>query len=371
MTAVGLGLIAAQVSPLGSTAAGDIFYLLAGITVLGAIATVTFRNPVYSRIWFGLSLLGTAGLFLFQGAQFLGVATIVVYAGAILVTFLFVLMLAQPKGQAAYDRLSWGAGLSAVTGAVLVGVLTLAIVGVFQHPTADSPGAGNRLARNTASRDSFAQHMAHFGAVLFGRYLVAIEVAGTLLLVALVGTVAIVERIRPRRVSWERRTAGAFGMKLAVMDELALLENYLIVGALLFGIGLVGFISRRNMIVMFLSAEMMLQGVSVSLVAWGRFHNDWGGQILVIFILTVAACEAAIALAVVLTLFHQSACSTFRSGNICAKKISRNASSAKSPQPVQPEPSWPQLTPAGVEPEPDLVELSTAAMFELTCRNTF
>ena len=57
---------------------------------------------------------------------------------------------------------------------------------------------------------------------------------------------------------------------------------------------------------MFLSAEMMLQGVSVSLVAWGRFHNDWGGQMLVIFILTVAACEAAIALALVLMLFQQT-----------------------------------------------------------------
>ena len=60
-----------------------------------------------------LSLLGTAGLFLFQGAQFLAVATIVVYAGAILVTFLFVLMLAQPEGQASYDRVSWEALLSA------------------------------------------------------------------------------------------------------------------------------------------------------------------------------------------------------------------------------------------------------------------
>src|SRR5271163_27290 len=90
------------------------------------------------------------------------------------------------------------------------------------------------------------------------------------------------------------------------MSEAALLENYLIVGGLLFGIGLVGFFSRRNMIVMFLSAEMMLQGVSVSLVAWGRFHNDWGGQVLVIFILTVAACEAAIALALVLSLYQRS-----------------------------------------------------------------
>jgi len=87
--------------------------------------------------------------------------------------------------------------------------------------------------------------------------------------------------------------------------EIALLENYLIVGAILFGVGLAGFVSRRNMIVMFLSAEMMLQGVSLSLVAWGRFHNDFGGQMLVIFIITVAACEAALVLALVLMLFRR------------------------------------------------------------------
>ena len=74
---------------------------------------------MYCAVWFALSLLGTAGLFLFQGAQFLGVATIVVYAGAILVTFLFVLMLAQPTGRAYYDRLCWEPLVSAVTGAVL------------------------------------------------------------------------------------------------------------------------------------------------------------------------------------------------------------------------------------------------------------
>lgn len=90
------------------------------------------------------------------------------------------------------------------------------------------------------------------------------------------------------------------------MDEARLLENYLLIGALLFAIGLVGFLARRNMIVMFLAAEMMLQGVSVSLIAWGRFHRDWGGQSLVIFILAVAACEAAIALALVLTLSQRA-----------------------------------------------------------------
>ena len=87
--------------------------------------------------------------------------------------------------------------------------------------------------------------------------------------------------------------------------ELAALQSFLAVGAVLFGVGLVGFLSRRNMIVMFLSAEMMLQGVSISLVAWGRYRNDLGGQMLVVFIIAVAACEAAIALAMVLMLFER------------------------------------------------------------------
>lgn len=90
------------------------------------------------------------------------------------------------------------------------------------------------------------------------------------------------------------------------MSELSLLYNYLLVGGLLFAIGLVGFLVRRNMIVMFLCAEMMLQGVSLSLIAWGRYHQDWGGQMLVVFIITVAACEAGIAMALVLLLAQKS-----------------------------------------------------------------
>ncbi len=60
-------------------------------------------------------------------------------------------------------------------------------------------------------------------------------------------------------------------------NEIGLLDNYLIVGAMLFGIGAVGFLSRRNMLVMFLSVEIMVQGVSGSLEAWSWFHNDHGG----------------------------------------------------------------------------------------------
>lgn len=136
------------------------------------------------------------------------------------------------------------------------------------------------------------------------------------------------------------------------MNEATLLYHALLVGAALFGIGLVGFLSRRNMIVMFLSAEMMLQGVSLSLVGWGRFHNDWGGQVLTIFILTVAACEAALALALVMMLFR-------RSGTLDVAFWQEHREDNQPPyvdievpeEPAEPENRWPHLTPAGIEPE--------------------
>jgi NADH:ubiquinone oxidoreductase subunit 6 (subunit J) len=125
---VSIGLFGWYGLSLGGWVPDLVFYVLAGVTVIAAAATITSRSPVYSAVWFALVLLGTAGLFLYQGAQFLGVATVVVYAGAILVTFLFVLMLAQPGGDAYYDRMSWEPLLSAVAGAVLVGLLTGAVL---------------------------------------------------------------------------------------------------------------------------------------------------------------------------------------------------------------------------------------------------
>ena len=68
---------------------------------------------------------------------------------------------------------------------------------------------------------------------------------------------------------------------------------------------MIGFLARRNLIVMFLSAEMMLQGVAVNLVAFARYRGNLQGQAFMLFILTVAACEAAIALALILMLFRR------------------------------------------------------------------
>ena len=134
------------------------------------------------------------------------------------------------------------------------------------------------------------------------------------------------------------------------MDELQLLYNYLVVGALLFGIGLIGFLSRRNMIVVFLAAEMMLQGVSVSLVAWGRFHNNWGGQALVVFIITVAACEAGIALALVLMLFHRAGKLDIAFWQSLRESNQPRYVDRELPPDSEAPPHWPVLTPSGIEP---------------------
>lgn len=142
------------------------------------------------------------------------------------------------------------------------------------------------------------------------------------------------------------------------MNEAAVLYNYLAVGAILFALGLIGFLTRRNMIVMFLCAEMMLQGVSLSLVAWGRFHNDWGGQLFMIFVITVAAAEAGIAMALILMLAQRSGKldSTFwqdlrESGQ--AAYVDREV-----PEELVEDRVWPALPPAGREPRKDIDEFT-------------
>jgi len=74
------------------------------------------------------------------------------------------------------------------------------------------------------------------------------------------------------------------------------LSHYLLTGAVLFALGLIGFVSRRNLILMFLCTEMMFQGIVVTLVGFSRFHMNYTGQTFVIFVLTIAAAEAALAL---------------------------------------------------------------------------
>jgi NADH-quinone oxidoreductase subunit K len=79
---------------------------------------------------------------------------------------------------------------------------------------------------------------------------------------------------------------------------------YVVVGAVLFALGVIGFLSRRNLIVMFLSTEVMFQGVLVNAVAFGRMHDNLQGQAFALFLLVIAAVEAGLALGLVVLLFR-------------------------------------------------------------------
>ena len=83
------------------------------------------------------------------------------------------------------------------------------------------------------------------------------------------------------------------------------LAHYLVLGAMLFAIAIVGvFLNRKNVIVLLMAIELMLLAVNMNFVAFSHFLDDTAGQVFVFFILTVAAAEAAIGLAILVTLFR-------------------------------------------------------------------
>ena len=83
------------------------------------------------------------------------------------------------------------------------------------------------------------------------------------------------------------------------------LEHYLTVSMILFCLGLLGVIMRRNLLVMYMSLELILNATNLALVAFSRFNNNLNGQILVFFIITVAAAEVAVGLALIVALYRK------------------------------------------------------------------
>src|SRR3954463_7038708 len=83
------------------------------------------------------------------------------------------------------------------------------------------------------------------------------------------------------------------------------LEHYLTVSALLFSLGLLGVLVRRNILIMYMSLELMLNAANLAFVAMSRFNNNLNGQVMVFFIITVAAAEVAVGLALIVALYRK------------------------------------------------------------------
>ena len=282
--------VCAAEGPLGETI---LFTVFATSAIVCAILMITNHNPVYSALWFALVTLSVCGLFLLQSAPFLAAATVIVYAGAIVVTFVFVIMLAQQSGATVYDQRSRQPFLATVAAFLLLGALLSTLTrgdgGRFSRGGEHAAG-GCRESAEPAARIAADESESNARSRPFAvRRLFVRGRAGRH--VALGGH------------DWCDcdRTAPPPGD--AMTGDI---ERYLVVGAVLFVLGAIGFFTRRNLILMVLSAELMLHGVSLTLVTFGRVHHSLEGQAFTIFILTVAACEAGLALSLILALYQKS-----------------------------------------------------------------
>jgi len=83
------------------------------------------------------------------------------------------------------------------------------------------------------------------------------------------------------------------------------LYHYLVVSTFLFSLGLLGVVTRRNLLIIYMSLELMLNAANLALVAFSRFNNDLDGQVMVFFIITVAAAEVAVGLALIVALYRR------------------------------------------------------------------
>lgn len=160
------------------------FYLFALLTLGGAILTITRRNAIHSAISLIVSLLGVAGLYLLQHAEFLFAVQIVLYVGGIMVLFLFVIMLVnldQMAKERQFNR-AWMVGLAAV---IAVG----AEIGYFFYR-----GQGSFQINDAAAPLPVTGNTEMVADALFQQYLLPFEIASILLLVAVVGSVVMAKK---------------------------------------------------------------------------------------------------------------------------------------------------------------------------------
>ncbi len=161
------------------------FYLFAGLAVAAALGVITARNPVHSVMWLIFCFFNAAGLFFLLDAEFIGILLILVYVGAVMVLFMFVVMMlhvnlaALREGFLRYLPLG-----GAIAAALLAEIVAAGFSGVFTR--VPNPGHSGGQVNNTVE----------IGKVLYTKYLLGFEVAAVILLVALVGAVVLTIRKR-------------------------------------------------------------------------------------------------------------------------------------------------------------------------------
>lgn len=262
------------------------FYIAALVAVVATIRVITHTNPVHALLYLIISLLAISAVFFSLGAYFAGALEIIVYAGAIMVLFVFVVMMLN-LGNVEQQERAWlkpsmwiGPGLLAL---VLLSVLIYAISSVSDQ------GISGEMVDAKA-----------VGISLFGPYVLAVELASMLLLAGLVVAFHIGREHKPGDVMGASDSAKENGGTSMIP-----LQHGLILAAILFVLGLTGLLIRRNLLFMLISLEVMINAAALAFVVAGSYWGQADGQVMYILAITLAAAEASIGLALLLQLYRR------------------------------------------------------------------
>jgi len=157
-----------------------LFFFLAIVCVGSVVGMIIFKNQAYSAILLILAFCATAGLFALLDASFIAVVQIIIYAGAIMVLFIFVIMMINVRVGISPEKKKWTLGLAALLGIVLVIELLLSIKGAF------SSGVGVGTESVGSPTD--------LGHLLFTKYLYPFEITSILIIAALVGSIVLMKK---------------------------------------------------------------------------------------------------------------------------------------------------------------------------------
>jgi len=177
------------------------FYLFAAITIASAVMVVAARNPVHSVLFLILAFFSAAGLFMLAGAEFLAMILIIVYVGAVMVLFLFVVMMLDidiaEMRQGVLDYVPLGA---------LIGVIMLVEIGMVLGVWVFAPEAATAI---TSPVTPGVQNTVALGRVIYTDYIYVFQACGLVLLVAMIGAIVLTLRERPgvRRQSISKQVA--------------------------------------------------------------------------------------------------------------------------------------------------------------------
>ena len=191
-----------------------LFYVFAAVLMVAALAVITAKNPIHSVFFLIVAFFNAAGLFVLLGAEYVAMTLVIVYVGAVMVLFLFVVMMLNinyEKARAGFiSYLPLGVGVAALLFAELAALLYNSILSPASLAEARSPIPDAMQVTNAQA----------IGRVLYTDYLIAFQLAGVILLVAMIGAIVLTHRQRPgvRRQSVQKQMLRTREQSVGLVD---------------------------------------------------------------------------------------------------------------------------------------------------------